>query len=259
MKDRRGKVAVVTGAASGIGLALAKRLGADGMKVVLADVEAAALQQAAQELEKADIEVLPVVTDVAKAEQVQALADAALDAFGKVHVVCNNAGVMIGGLSWEAPLEDYEHKVHGARCAVCTPVVRSVYGYQPCTRCGSGTSDGRYTSGQGVTQRRTAAVVAAAKLAARERNDDDGARHHGAEAAKGRLPRGQGRRPDDEPSYAAHLAVHRSAEVCRGRTAAQRGRASRRRGRRGGRGRIRERLGHLRGWRGGESPAWRGW
>ncbi len=108
MKDLRDKVAVVTGAASGIGRALAERLGSEGMKVVLADLEAGALQQAAQELEKSGVEVLPVVTDVAKAEQVQALADQALSAFGKVHVVCNNAGVLVGGLSWEAPLEDYE-------------------------------------------------------------------------------------------------------------------------------------------------------
>jgi NAD(P)-dependent dehydrogenase (short-subunit alcohol dehydrogenase family) len=108
VKERNGRVAVVTGAASGIGLALAKRLGGDGMKVVMADLEADALQRAAQELEKDGVEVLPVVTDVAKAEQVQTLADQALSRFGKVHVVCNNAGVMIGGLSWEAPLEDYE-------------------------------------------------------------------------------------------------------------------------------------------------------
>jgi NAD(P)-dependent dehydrogenase (short-subunit alcohol dehydrogenase family) len=108
VKELRGKVAVVTGAASGIGRALAKRLGGDGMRVVLADVEAAALQEVAQELEKSGVEALPVVTDVSQAEQVQALADQALAAFGKVHVVCNNAGVMIGGLSWEAPLEDYE-------------------------------------------------------------------------------------------------------------------------------------------------------
>jgi NAD(P)-dependent dehydrogenase (short-subunit alcohol dehydrogenase family) len=108
VKELRGKVAVVTGAASGIGRALARRLGRDGMKVVLADVEAGALQEAAQELEKSGVEALPVVTDVSQAEQVQALADQTLAAFGKVHVVCNNAGVMIGGLSWEAPLEDYE-------------------------------------------------------------------------------------------------------------------------------------------------------
>jgi len=108
VKDLRGRVAVVTGAASGIGRALAMRLGRDGMKVVLADVEPDALQRTAQELEKTGVEVLPVVTDVAQAEQVQALAGQTLAAFGKVHVVCNNAGVMIGGLSWEAPVEDYE-------------------------------------------------------------------------------------------------------------------------------------------------------
>jgi NAD(P)-dependent dehydrogenase (short-subunit alcohol dehydrogenase family) len=108
MKELRDRVAVVTGAASGIGLALATRFGEEGMRVVLADVEGAALQEAAQRLEKAGALVLPVVTDVSRAEQVEALAEQALAAFGAVHVVCNNAGVMAAGLSWEAPLEDYQ-------------------------------------------------------------------------------------------------------------------------------------------------------
>ena len=103
MKDLRGKVAVVTGAASGIGLALAKRLGAEGMQVVLADVEPAALAGAAKTLERAGVECLAVPTDVSRADAVAALAERTLDAFGEVHVVCNNAGVFAGGLSWEAP------------------------------------------------------------------------------------------------------------------------------------------------------------
>jgi len=108
LKELRGKVAVVTGAASGIGRALAERFVDEGLRVVLADVESAPLQEVAQALEKRGADVLPVLTDVSQAEQVRALADQALAAFGAVHVVCNNAGVMAGGVCWEAPLEDYE-------------------------------------------------------------------------------------------------------------------------------------------------------
>ncbi len=108
MEQLSGKVAVVTGAASGIGLALAKRLGAEGMKLALADVEPAALAGAQQTLVGAGVECISVPTDVSRADAVQALAERTLDAFGAVHVVCNNAGVFAGGLSWEAPLSDYE-------------------------------------------------------------------------------------------------------------------------------------------------------
>jgi NAD(P)-dependent dehydrogenase (short-subunit alcohol dehydrogenase family) len=108
MEELRGKVAVVTGGASGIGLALAKRLGAEGMKLVLADVEPAALAGATKTLEGAGVECLGVLTDVSRADSVAALAERTLDAFGRVHVVCNNAGVFAGGLSWEAPVSDYE-------------------------------------------------------------------------------------------------------------------------------------------------------
>jgi NAD(P)-dependent dehydrogenase (short-subunit alcohol dehydrogenase family) len=103
-----GRVAVVTGAASGIGRALAERFAGLGMKVVLADLEAEALRHAAGELESQGHEVLGVPTDVTQADSVSALAEATLDAFGAVHVLCNNAGVFAGGLSWEAPISDYE-------------------------------------------------------------------------------------------------------------------------------------------------------
>jgi NAD(P)-dependent dehydrogenase (short-subunit alcohol dehydrogenase family) len=103
-----GRTAVVTGAASGIGRALAGRCAAAGMRVVLADVEAAPLGEAARALEKQGAEALAVVTDVSRPEQVEALAQRAEDAFGAVHLVCNNAGVFAGGLSWETPLADYE-------------------------------------------------------------------------------------------------------------------------------------------------------
>jgi NAD(P)-dependent dehydrogenase (short-subunit alcohol dehydrogenase family) len=104
-----GRVAVVTGAASGIGLGLAERFAAERMHVVLADVEEPALAKAAAELAGAGASVLPVVTDVSDRAAVDALRDAALSAFGAVHVVCNNAGV--GGPHgplWECPPGEWD-------------------------------------------------------------------------------------------------------------------------------------------------------
>jgi NAD(P)-dependent dehydrogenase (short-subunit alcohol dehydrogenase family) len=103
-----GRTAVVTGAASGIGFALVERFGAEGMRVVLADVETAALDRAVATLEARGVRALGVRTDVTRLDQVEALADAAEAAFGAVHVVCNNAGVFAGGLSWEVPLDTWD-------------------------------------------------------------------------------------------------------------------------------------------------------
>jgi NAD(P)-dependent dehydrogenase (short-subunit alcohol dehydrogenase family) len=128
----QGKVAVITGAASGIGRALAERCCDEGMKVVLADVEAGALAQAEAALaargarRSRGSEIRAVVTDVAVEAEVQALAQRALEAFGAVHLVVNNAGVGAGGLLWEAPLVDWQFVmnvnlwgvVHGIRAFV---------------------------------------------------------------------------------------------------------------------------------------------
>ena len=108
MQELRGKVAVVTGAASGIGRAMATRFADEGMKVVLADVEAGPLEEAAAELTSGGAEAVAVRTDVADQASVDALSRAALDAFSAVHVLCNNAGVFSAGVSWESSLEDYE-------------------------------------------------------------------------------------------------------------------------------------------------------
>lgn len=88
-----GHVAVVTGAASGIGFGLSERFAAEGMAVVMADVERPALEAAAARLSAAGHEVLAVPTDVARREEVEALRDEALREYGAVHVLCNNAGV----------------------------------------------------------------------------------------------------------------------------------------------------------------------
>jgi NADP-dependent 3-hydroxy acid dehydrogenase YdfG len=108
MQAFEGKVAVISGAASGIGRALANRCAREGMKVVLADIEEAALTQAARELDAAGADVLAVRTDVSKASDVEALANETLEAFGAVHLLFNNAGVIKGGLLWEHDLADWE-------------------------------------------------------------------------------------------------------------------------------------------------------
>src|SRR6478672_10349612 len=97
MRDFAGKVAVVTGAASGIGLALATRFAQEGMKVVMADVEEPVLEVHVARLRQQEHDVLGVVTDVSSGEAVEALRDKALGAYGKVHILCNNAGVSVRG------------------------------------------------------------------------------------------------------------------------------------------------------------------
>jgi NAD(P)-dependent dehydrogenase (short-subunit alcohol dehydrogenase family) len=106
--DLQGKVAVITGAASGIGFAMARRFAAEGMRVVLADIERPVLQRAAEELTGAGAEVLTVPTDVSLEADVEALAAITFEHFGDVHLVCNNAGVGSRGLPIaELPLADF--------------------------------------------------------------------------------------------------------------------------------------------------------
>lgn len=107
MDEFHGKVAVITGAASGMGREFANLAASLGMKLVLADVQPKALEKAADELAK-QTEVLAMVCDVRKGEHVQELADSAMARFGAVHLVFNNAGVGAGGLVWENSEEDWE-------------------------------------------------------------------------------------------------------------------------------------------------------
>jgi len=108
MKEFRDKVAVVTGAASGIGRAIATHCLSEGMKLVLADIEEEALLLAEAELKSAGGRVISVVTDVSQRNDIELLAQKTLEAFGVVHVLCNNAGVGVGSTAWETTFKEWK-------------------------------------------------------------------------------------------------------------------------------------------------------
>lgn len=129
MVDFSGKTAVVTGAASGIGKGLAERFAREGMRLLLADIEAAPLEALAETLRRRGADVETLVTDVSDGEAVEKLADLAYRRFGAVHVLCSNAGIVPAGRFrqvWEYAVEDWEWAfgvnvmgiVHGIRAFV---------------------------------------------------------------------------------------------------------------------------------------------
>jgi NAD(P)-dependent dehydrogenase (short-subunit alcohol dehydrogenase family) len=148
MKEFGGKVAVVTGGGQGIGRALVERFTDEGMKAVVADVVPALVEQTTSELRDQGREVIGVVTDVTSLESVEALRDATLDAFGAVHVVCNNAGIGSGseGQIWEHHVNDWRWSldvnvmgvVNGMNAFVPTMLERGEDGHVVNTTSGNG-------------------------------------------------------------------------------------------------------------------------
>ncbi len=108
MKSFKDKVAVITGAANGIGQGIAYRCGKEGMKVVISDINEKSLGRTERKLKREGTQVLSLKTDVSKFSDVEKLAEKTLETFGKVHLLFNNAGIAIPRLSWEYELKDWE-------------------------------------------------------------------------------------------------------------------------------------------------------
>ncbi|MFJ5306334.1 SDR family NAD(P)-dependent oxidoreductase [Streptomyces sp. NPDC088350] len=165
MELTEGQVAVVTGAASGIGLAMARRFAADGLKVVLADVEQGALDKAAADLRADGADVHARVVDVGVRQQVLDLAESAYETYGAVHVLCNNAGVGSGaeGRMWEHEPNDWQWafavNVWGVFHGIQAFVPRMIKSNQPGHVVNTSSGDG------GIAPLPTASVYAVTKAA----------------------------------------------------------------------------------------------
>jgi NAD(P)-dependent dehydrogenase (short-subunit alcohol dehydrogenase family) len=163
MEELSGKVAVVTGGASGIGLALARAFLAEGMRVVVADIEEAALDKAQAELNGGE-GVIGVVTDVTDSSSVENLADSTFDRYGACHVLCNNAGVGAPSSTvWETTINDWRW-VHGVNVmgvvhGIQAFVPRMIESGQPGFVVNTSSGDG------GIAPMPTASVYAASKAA----------------------------------------------------------------------------------------------
>jgi NAD(P)-dependent dehydrogenase (short-subunit alcohol dehydrogenase family) len=148
MLDVEGKVAVVTGGAGGIGRAMGEVFGHAGMKVVLADVQPDPLEKTMEELKSTGVDAIGVPTDVSTFDSVCKLRDSAVDAFGAVHVLCNNAGIGAGaeGRIWEHELRDWEWAIgvnvwgviHGINAFVPTMLANGEPGHVVNTSSGNG-------------------------------------------------------------------------------------------------------------------------
>jgi NAD(P)-dependent dehydrogenase (short-subunit alcohol dehydrogenase family) len=148
MKDFKDKVVVVTGGASGIGLAMAERFARDGAKIVLGDIEQSALDKAIASLKARGTQAIGVQTDVTHYEALVELERKAVEAFGKVHILCNNAGV--GALEdlplWELPLNDWRWTfavnvwgvIHGIKAFVPGMIAHGEHGHVINTSSGNG-------------------------------------------------------------------------------------------------------------------------
>ncbi len=152
MEEFKDHTAVITGAASGIGYALAERFGAAGMNVVMADVEEATLEAAHNKLSDLGVNAIAVKTDVSQAEQLEDLADKAYEAFGAVHILCNNAGVSGGGMKplWDQPINNWKWVmgvnlwgvIHGIRAFMPRMVEQATEGHVVNTASSAGLLQG---------------------------------------------------------------------------------------------------------------------
>lgn len=175
MRDWAGKVAVITGAGSGMGAAMARRFADEGMKIVVADIDLAAAEATAAGIAAAGGAALAVRADVSRQDDVQAMADRAWDHFGAVHVLVNNAGIVPSGRYrqiWDFPLEDWRWSfdvnlmgvVHGIRSFIPRMIAEGVDGHVVTTASIAGLISGSgspvYSAAKHAAVRATEALYA---------------------------------------------------------------------------------------------------
>jgi NAD(P)-dependent dehydrogenase (short-subunit alcohol dehydrogenase family) len=178
MKDFAGKVAVITGAASGIGRAIAERCVREEMKVVLADIEEGPLGETEAELEALGGEVLSVRTNVSKRSDVEWLAGRALNEFGNVHLLFNNAGVAGGGSPWEATWNDWAWVIgvnlwgviHGVKVFTPLMLAQNTECHIVNTASAAGLTAGGFSAPYSVTKHAVVALSESLYLALQQRN-----------------------------------------------------------------------------------------
>ena len=178
MKEFKGKVAVITGAASGIGLGIAERCVREGMKVVLADINDANLATAEAQLRAAGGTVVSVRTDVSKRSDVEQLARKAFDAFGQVHLLFNNAGVAAGGAPWEATWNDWEWVIgvnlwgviHGVKVFTPLMIAQNTECHIINTSSTAGLIVGSFSAPYSTTKHAVVAVTESLYFALQQRN-----------------------------------------------------------------------------------------
>lgn len=178
MKEFSGKVAVVTGAASGIGRGIAEHCVGLGIKVVAADIEEAALEQTGAHLRAMGGTVLCVKTDVSKRGDVETLAQRAFDEFGNVHLLFNNAGVAGGGSAWEATWKDWEWVIgvdlwgviHGVKVFTPLMLAQNTECHIVNTASAAGLTAGGFSAPYSVSKHAVVALSESMYLALRQRH-----------------------------------------------------------------------------------------
>ena len=177
MKDFTGKVAVITGAASGIGRGIAKRCVQSGMQVVLADIDEDRLREVETELGAEGGSVIAVRTDVSKRADVEELARRAFDVRGEVHLLFNNAGVGAGGAPWEATWNDWEwvinvnlwSVIHGVKIFTPLMLAQKAESHIINTSSGAGLGVGGFSAPYAVTKHAVVALSESLYLSLQQR------------------------------------------------------------------------------------------